>query len=50
MKAIILECRDGSRHLTCVVPLAFDTQQWANERRNAFRLLDVVRVIETIRS
>jgi hypothetical protein len=37
MKALILVCRDGARHLA---------QAWAQSRREAFALLRVVRVVE----
>jgi hypothetical protein len=46
MKALILVCRDGARHLAFVAPAAFDTQAWAQSRREAFALLRVVRVVE----
>ncbi len=46
MKAIILVCSDGARHFAFVVNADFDTQAWANSRREAFALLEVIRVEE----
>lgn len=46
MKAIVLVNRDGTRCLAFVVSADFDTQAWANSRREAFRILDVVKVEE----
>lgn len=45
-KAIIAIHSDGSRHLLFVAPVDFDTQAWAQSRRQAFAMLDVVRVTE----
>jgi hypothetical protein len=46
MKAIILNCRDGKRHLAFVVPAAFDTQAWAETRRVSLNLLEVTSITE----
>ncbi len=46
MKALIAVWRDGSRHLLMVVPSSFDTQAWAESRREAFALLEITRIME----
>jgi hypothetical protein len=48
MKAIILVHHDGSRLLAFVTSVDFDTQAWANDRRDVFALLQVVRVVEDV--
>ena len=46
MKALIAVWRDGSRHMLMVVPSSFDTQAWAQSRREAFALLEIIRIVE----
>lgn len=46
MKAIIAVCTDGARHLLFVTSKEFDTQSWANNLREQFKLLQIVRIIE----
>lgn len=46
MKALIAVCSDGARHLLMVVPSSFDTQAWAESRREAFALLKIVQIEE----
>ena len=46
MKALIAVCSDGARHMLMVVPSSFDTQTWAESRRGAFALLQIVRILE----
>ena len=45
-KAIVLVCGNGARHLAFIADAAFDTQAWAQSRKAAFALLDVVAVEE----
>lgn len=46
MKTIVLVCHDGARTLAFVVPVDFDTQTWADARRESLRLIGVVKVVE----
>ena len=46
MKAIVLVYRDGARHMAFVINAAFDTQAWAQSRKAAFAMLEVVAVEE----
>lgn len=46
MKALMAVWRDGTRHLLMVVPSSFDTQAWAESRREAFALLEIIRIVE----
>jgi hypothetical protein len=46
MKALIAVCSDGARHFLMVVPSSFDTQAWAESRREAFALLEIIRILE----
>jgi hypothetical protein len=46
MKALIGISRDGGRHMLMTVPKHFDTQAWANSRKDAFALLEIVRIVE----
>lgn len=46
MKGLILIFADGARHLATVVSADFDTQRWAESRREAFAMLQVVKVEE----
>jgi hypothetical protein len=49
MKALIAVFSDGQRYMLTVVPAEFDTQKWANERAESFRMLEIVRIIEDVR-
>lgn len=49
MKALIAVCSDGARHMLMVVPSSFDTQAWAESRREAFALLEIIRIVEEVR-
>ena len=46
MKALIAITLNGARHLIMVVPKEFDTQTWANSRIEAFKLLEVERILD----
>jgi hypothetical protein len=46
MKALVAVGAHGGRHMLMVVPTDFDTQTWAESRREAFALLEIVRVVE----
>ena len=46
MKVLILVRVDGARTVAGVVPAAFDVQAWAETRRAAFALLEIVQVME----
>ena len=46
MKALVAVCNDGARHFLMVVPSSFDTQTWAESRREAFALLKIIRILE----
>ena len=46
MKALVAVFSDGSTHMLMTVPSSFDTQAWAESRREAFALLKIVRIME----
>lgn len=46
MKSIIALHRDGTRLLLFVTGADFNTQEWANNRKQAFHLLRIVRILE----
>ena len=46
MKSIIFNFSDGERHLSRVCPSEFDTQKWAETRREAFAMLQIVSISE----
>ena len=48
MKALIAVFNDGARFLLRVVPTNFDTQTWANNRRDSLTFLGIVRIIEEV--
>lgn len=48
MKALIFIMSDGSRFLSRVVPIDFDTQTWANSRADSLKFLEIMRVIEEV--